>query len=138
MSNEPTDDRVFHLHLKALADGQEALRDQLKTTDKTIERRFEQLADAITHLAKHDERLSSLYDGHQRVAAMIESVTSRLESFEYRLARQEAIEETRPNTAENPGDMQPAYPTKRNAWIGALSATAGMVLGAIIIKGLGV
>ena len=135
MRDEDTEAKVLHWRIESLVQGQERMQQQQKEMHDRVDAKLDKLADAMTYLAQHEERLTAHYENQKRLAERQDAADARMDGFDVRLREVEgpsiteavqSMTESTKQKAKQPGNAE-------RALIGA----GGIVLGAVILKGLG-
>ncbi|HER20514.1 MAG TPA: hypothetical protein ENO14_05680 [Chromatiales bacterium] len=127
-----TEDQLLKYRIESLVDGQDRLHRQQQEMHTRVDAKLDKLTEAMTYLAQHEERLSAHYEAQQRLGHRIDGCDDRITGLDDRLRVVETQKIANNLQAAKVRMSDPALLTQ----VGL--AAGGMVLGAVIMKGLGV
>lgn len=122
---------VLAYQVKTLVDGQQSLAQQQREMHERFDGKLDKLTEAMTHLAQHEERLSSHYEAQQRLNRRIDGNDSRIDGLDERLRVVETAKIANNLQAAKVRFSDPGLLTQLGI------AAGGIVLGAVMMKGLG-
>jgi len=124
-------DEVLAYQIKTLVEGQKSLAQQQQEMHDRFDGKLDKLAEAMTYLAKHEERLTSHYENQKRLGERQDAADARMDSFDERLRQAE-----RPTMTEAIDSAKASAKKPSNIERVGVAA-AGILIGAVLMKGFG-